>query len=122
MSQLSDFLQENELTPEQVIAESRVTERLDRSAREAYVKRADARRNKKPYAEVGAQKPDGLRRGVSRRTLQLALHGEPITRINRKKITRAVHNLLKGEQEVTVFRLFGDTRSRNHKKPEASED
>jgi hypothetical protein len=122
MSQLSDFLNEYDLTPEQVIAESRAAERLDKAARDKYVQRADARRKKKPYDEVGAEKPGALRRGVSKRTMDLALAGQPITRINRKKITRAVHNLLRGENEVTVHKLFADVRSRNHKKPEASED
>ena len=122
MSQLSDFIKENNITPEAIVAESGVAEHLSAVDRKLYVQRSDARRNKKSYDEVGLKKPGGLRRGVSMRILRLALDGQPITRINRKKITKAVENLLKNEVEVSVFKLFSDVRSRNHKKPDGEED
>ena len=122
MSQFSDFLESHSLSPEQIVGESRVAESLDAQARSAYVRRADARREKKDYADAGADKPNGLRRGVSLRTLKLALAGNPITRINRKKIARAVDRLLKGETEVDVHKLFADVRSRNHKESGDGED
>ena len=122
MSQLSDFLNEHSLTPEAIVAESKVAESLSSVDRVKYVKRADARREKKSYDEAGVEKPTGLRRGVSLRTLKLALDGQAITRVNRKKIARAVSNLLKGEIEVTVPKLFSDVRSRNHKKSDGEED
>lgn len=122
MSQLSDFLSENNLTPEGVLAESRAAERIDQGDRAKYNARADARREKKSYEETKAEKPSSLRRGVSKRTLQLALDGQPITRVNRKKIARAVEKLLKNEVEVTILKLFADVRSRNHKKTDDAED
>lgn len=122
MSQLSDFLQEHSIEPEQVVRESKVAETIATSDRDLYVKRAAARRAKKPYGEFGADKPSALRRGISPRILALALEGKPITRINRKKIARAIDNLLKKEVEVTVLKLFADVPSRNHKKKDDSED
>lgn len=122
MSQLSDFLNEYNITPEQVVAESKAAEGISQADRAKFVARADARREKKKYDEVNAEKPSSLGRGVTKRTLDIALAGQPITRINRKKITRAVENLLKGENEVTVLKLFADVKSRNHKKTDESED
>lgn len=121
-SQLQDFLSANEITTEQVIAESKAAEKLSSADRELYVKRSDARREKKKYDEVEASKPAGLRRGVSKRTLQLALDGKPITRVNRKKITRAVERALAGKTDVDVLKLFGDVKSRNHKAKADDED
>ncbi|MBX2812986.1 MAG: hypothetical protein KTR25_14315 [Myxococcales bacterium] len=121
-SQLADFLNEHNLSLESVVRESLVTEQLSSEDRAKYVARADARREKKSYSDVGVDKPTALRRGVSVRIVKLALEGQPITRVNRKKITRAVHNLLKGGTDVTVFKLFGDVRSRNHKKPSSDEE
>ena len=122
MSQLSDFLNEHDLTPEQVVTESKVAEHLNAADRENYAKRDQARRAKKSYADAAADKPGGLRRGVAHRTLKLALEGRPITRTNRKKIARAVERLLKNEVEVTVPKLFADVHALNHKKPESDED
>lgn len=121
-TQFSDFLSAHNLTAEQVVSESKAAEKLSTADRAGYVKRSDARRNKKPYGEVEATKPAGLRRGVAMRSVKMAIDGQPITRINRKKITRAVERLLKNETEVTVNKLFGDVRSRNHKKPTEAED
>lgn len=120
-TQFADFLSAHDLTPEQVVAESKAAERLSAADREAYVQRQDARREKKTYADVGANKPEGLRRGVAMRTVKLALDGNPITRTNRKKITRAVERLLKNEVEVTVLKLFADVKSRNHKEDKAED-
>lgn len=117
-SQLADFLNEHNLTADQIVAESKAAEALSQKDREAYVKRADARRTKKSYEDVEAAKPGALRRGISIRMVKLAIDGQPVTRVSRKKITRAVEKLLKNETEVTVLKLFGDVRSRNHKKTE----
>ncbi|MEO1229038.1 MAG: hypothetical protein AAFZ18_09050 [Myxococcota bacterium] len=95
---------------------------ISQADRDKYVARAAARRAKKSYEDASADKPTGLRRGVSMRTLQLALDGQPITRVNRKKIARAVEKALKNEVEVTVLKLFADVRSRNHKKTDDAED
>ncbi len=113
MSQFSDFIESHQITTDRIAAESRAAERLDADDRAKYVQRADARREKKSYADLGAEKPGGLRRGVSERTLKLALEGAPITRVNRKKIARAVNGLLAGKEEVTVQKLFGDSASLN---------
>lgn len=122
MSQLSDFINEHNVGAEAIVAESKVTEQLSSADRANLVKRETARRTKKTYADLGADKPSGLRRGVSSRILKLAIDGQPITRINRKKIARAISNLLKGEVEVSVPKLFGDVRSQNHKNSKDSDD
>lgn len=120
-TQFGDFLESHSLTAEQVVAESKVAEKLSAQDRVSYIKRQDARRNKKSYEEIEAPKPEGLRRGVAMRTVKLALDGKPITRVNRKKIARAVERLLKNEVEVSVFKLFADVKSRNHKEKPAED-
>ena len=118
MSNLSDFLSENGFSIEQVAAQSNALETLDHTDRELRTKRADARREKKKYDEVGATKPAHLGRGVSVRTLKLASDGKPVTRSGRKKITRAVNSLLTSAKKDTVeWRvLFADVGSQKGKK------
>ena len=123
MSQLSDFLSENEFSPEQIITQSRVVESKTTEIRAAYAKRARARRVKKKYDEFEAPKPATLGRGLTPKTLNMALEGKSVSRIARQKITRAVNSLLRkaAKDEVEVLKLFADVPSRNAKKT-ASED
>lgn len=118
MSMLSDFLNEQGLEPKDVAARSKALETLNSKDRALAVKRAAARRAKKSYEEENLSKPTSLGYGVSERILGHALEGHPITRINRKKIARAVNSLLKssGKDEVEWRQLFADVPSRKGKK------
>ncbi len=117
MSNLSDFLQENEIEPEAVVDRSKVLETRDAAEREKSVKRAAARRAKKSYEELSIEKPQGLGRGVSMRTLRDALEGNKVPRLGRKKITRAVNSLLasQSKDEIDFRALFADVGSRKGK-------
>lgn len=117
MSNFSDFLSENDLTVEQVVAESQVLEARDTEQRELETKRAAARREKKSYDEAGAQKPEGLGRGASFRTVKDAVQGKPLPRVGRKKITRAVNAILqaKSKDPVDSRLLFADAPLRRGK-------
>ena len=118
MSNLSEFLDENGFSLEQVSNQSKAIETLNPQDRELKHKRADARREKKKYDEVGADKPAHLGRGVSVRTVKLAADGKPVTRTSRKKITRAVNSLLvSAKKEPVEWRaLFADVGSLKGKK------
>jgi hypothetical protein len=118
MSMLSDFLNENGVKPEDVVARSKALESLNTQDRALRTKREDARRLKKTYAETEATKPGSLGRGVTMRTMKTALAGGPITRLNRKKIARAVSSLMKSakKDEIEWRKLFQDTPSRKGKK------
>ena len=117
MSILSDFLNENGLTSEQVVARSKALETLSTADRDKRNARETARREKKSYDEANAEKPGAYGRGVSLRTVKLACDGQPVTRMNRKKIVRAVGSLLKsaGKDEVEWRVLFNDVGSRKGK-------
>ena len=117
MSNLSDFLSENQLTPEQVIARSCALETLSRSDRRLLTQRAAARRTKKSYEEADAPKPRALGRGVSLRTIRQALEGKPLTSKSRHKIVRAVNSLLVSQKksEVEWRALFADVGRRKGK-------
>ena len=117
MSNLSDFLQENGIEPDALIARSKALETRGIADREAGVKRASARRAKKTYEELSLDKPAGLGRGVSLRTLREALEGRKIPRLGRRKITRAVNAILvsKSKDEVDFRALFADVGSRKGK-------
>lgn len=117
MSNLSDFLQENDITPDAVVARSKSMESRSASERQTDAKRASARREKKTYDELKIEKPSSLGRGVSLRTLREALEGNKIPRLGRKKITRAVNAILEGKSKDAVdFRaLFADVGSRKGK-------
>lgn len=117
MSNLSDFLQENEISPDAVVSRSKTLECRNASARDLGVKRASARRDKKTYEELKIEKPEALGRGVSLRTLREALDGNKIPRLGRKKITRAVNSILEGKSKDAVdFRaLFADIGARKGK-------
>ena len=114
MSILSDFLTENDLTAEQVVDRSAALEKLSQADRDLRVARETARREKKSYEDAGVEKPKALGRGVTIRTVKLALDGQPITRTNRKKIVRAVSSLLVSQKKDAVeWRvLFNDVGPR----------
>ncbi len=115
---LSDFLNENGVKPEDLAARSKALETLDSGDRVLRNKRTAARRLKKTYEESDAKKPGSLGRGVTLRVINFALEGQPITRLNRKKIARAVNSLLKSskKEEIDWRKLFTDTPSRKGKK------
>lgn len=119
MSNLSEFLTENGLTPEQIAERSRAVETLSRADRHLLVQRADARRAKKSYEEAGAEKPRPMGRGVSLRTVRQAMDGRPLTSSSRRKIVRAVNSLLlsQSKSEVEWRALFADVGTRKGKSP-----
>lgn len=118
MSNLSEFLSENSFSIEQVADRSTALETLTTADRDRRVARETARREKKKYDEAGAEKPARYGRGVSVRTMKLAADGQPVTRLSRKKITRAVNSLLESaKKEPVEWRvLFADVGSRKGKK------
>ena len=118
MSNLSDFLEENEISPQTLVARSNSLESRGNEDRQLDVKRASARRAKKTYQELSLDKPAPLGRGVSLRTVTDALEGRKIPRLGRKKITRAVNAILtsKGNDEVDFRALFADVGSRKGKR------
>lgn len=117
MSNLSEFLQENEIEPEAIVARSQALEARTSDERDLGVKRAAARRAKKRYEELSLEKPASLGRGVSLRTLNDALEGRKIPRLGRRKITRAVNAILvsNSKDEVDFRALFADVGSRKGK-------
>lgn len=117
MSILSDFMNENQITAEQVVDRSKAIETLSNADRLKRVARETARRDKKSYADAGVEKPAALGRGVSMRTMKIAIEGQPVTRTNRKKIVRAVSSLLLSQKKDAVeWRvLFNDVGARKGK-------
>ncbi len=119
MSNLSDFLKENSLTTEQVIARSKAIEALSMTDRDQMVARETARRDKKSYEDAGAcaDKPKSMGRGVSPRTMKLGVDGKLMTRSNRKKVVRAVNSLLvSAKKDAVEWRaLFGDVGAQKGK-------
>lgn len=121
MSKLSDFLTENGLTAADVANRSRAIEAYSATERAQKVARSTARRNKKPYAEVGAVKPAKYGTGVSERIVAIAAKGSKITRLNRKKITRAIGSLLasKKKEAIEWRAIFADVGSKKGKTTKA---
>lgn len=117
MSIFSDFLNENDLTVDQVVARSKALETLSTADRDKRVARETARREKKSYEDAKADKPGAYGRGVSLRTVKLAIDGQPVTRTSRKKIVRAVSSLLQSQKKDAVeWRvLFNDVGARKGK-------
>lgn len=122
MSNFSDFLKENSLTGEQVIARSQAIEALSMTDRDQMVARETARRDKKSYADAGAcaDKPKSMGRGVSPRTVKLGVDGKKLTRANRKKLVRSVNSLLASVKKDAVDwrALFGDVAAQKGKSKE----
>lgn len=119
MSNLSEFLSENDLSPDVVAKRSRAMESHSRSDRDLLTERAAARRAKKSYEEAGVAKPNTMGRGVSVRTVNQALEGKTVTSSSRRKIVRAVNSLLVSQSkgEVEWRALFGDVGRRKGKSP-----
>ncbi len=117
MSILADFLNENGFSATDVAKRSASLEAFDDAARVKKVVRREARRTKKPYTEVGADKPSKLGRGVSERTVKSALAGDKIPRTGRKKITKAVSSLLQSKKKDPVDwrKLFADVGAKKGK-------
>ncbi len=119
MSMFSDFLSEHSLSADDVVKRSKAIETLSTADRALLVKRSDARREKKSYDELKLDKPKAYGSGVTDRTMKQAVEGQPIPRISRKKITRAVNSLLVSakKSEVEWRALFADAPARKGKAP-----
>ncbi|MCK6546130.1 hypothetical protein L6R52_09695 [Myxococcota bacterium] len=117
MTLLSDFLAENGITPDMVVNQSHHLERTPANDHGLLAKRAMARANKKPYAELALDKPKTLGRGVSKTAVDRAMVGTAMPRLVRKKITRAVNAILvvQKKEPADWRKLFGDVKSK--KKP-----
>lgn len=113
---LQDFLNEHGVEPQQIAAQSAAIEAKGPEEQARLHARHSARRQKKPYAEVGAEKPERMGRGISTRIVRAAAEGQPITRRNRQKIVRALESILgpKGV-EVDAGALFGDAPKKKPK-------
>jgi hypothetical protein len=118
MSTFSDFMQEKGVDPAQLVQQSRALESFRPEDRELRLARAKARRTKKSYEEAGAPKPERYGRGLSLRTVENALEGRPVSRINRKKIVRALEATLaqKDPGSIDAARLFSDAPKKKPKK------
>lgn len=118
MSNLGEFLTENGLKADDVVARSRVIEAWSAEDRSLLVQRESARREKKKVLEVGLAKPKGLGRGVSLRAVEKAISGQKITPKGRQKIARAVNDALQSQKKDAVeWRvLFGDVGAQKGKK------
>ena len=117
MSMFSDFLQENGLNAESLTARSTALEALTVEQRDRYVARTDARREKKAYDAANAEKPTAYSRGVSENTVKRASEGQPLPRIVRKKLVRAVNSLLTSQKKDAIDwrALFADTTAKKGK-------
>lgn len=116
MSQFGDFISEHSIQPEAIVAQSSVMEKVDDEVRALRNKRAEARRSKKSYEEFEAPKPEALGRGVSKRIVAAAVEGRPLTRVNRKKLVRAVNVILSHEKKDPIdISLFSDIPKKTKK-------
>lgn len=117
MSNLSEFLNENGITAQDLAAQSKAMEAWNNRDRDLMVQREKARKAKKPYEEAKLSKPERYGRGISVRTVEQAVSGKPMTRLTRKKITRAVNCILttKKKDAVEWRVLFADVGSRKGK-------
>lgn len=114
MTMLSDFLTENGIKPEEVVAESRMLEQHHIGQRALRLERTKARAAKKTYAELNLEKPRTLGRGVSQTAVDRALAGTAMPRLVRKKIARAVNAILvqKKKDAADARKLFADVKSK----------
>jgi hypothetical protein len=118
MTMLADFLNEQGIKPEDVLAQSRAMEHRHVNDRALAGQRAGARAAKKTYAELNLDKPKSLGRPVSKLALDRALAGTEMPRLIRKKITRAVNGVLvvKKKEPADWRKLFGDVKSKKRPK------
>ena len=119
---IPNFLDEQGIKPEALVAASAQLERHNQKERDLRVKRATARREKKGYEELGIEKPQSLGRGVSIGMTERAMAGQPVRRLVRRKIVRAVNaQLVSAKKEpVDTRTLFGDVPVKKPKKPKKS--
>lgn len=117
MSQLSDFLKSHQITDKALLAASHAVEQHSPEERAVMDQRAMARANKKAYGELNLAKPKSRGRGVSADVLGRALAGQPLPRVARSKIVRAVNSLLASAKKDTVdWRpLFADAKVKKGK-------
>jgi hypothetical protein len=118
MSILSDFLKEQGIKPEDLVARSKHIETQHIADRDLSAKRRMARANKKTYAELSLDKPKALGRPLTITALNKAMGGTPQPRLVRKKILRAVNSALvsKKAEAVDWRKLFADVPSRKGEK------
>lgn len=118
MSNLSDFLKDNNMTPEAIVTTSHAVEKLSPDQRTLLVARTNARRAKKTYAELSLEKPKSRGRGVSAGNVARAMAGQKVPRLVRHKILRAVNATLLSQKksEIDWRPLFGDVGSKKGKK------
>lgn len=118
MTMLSDFLKENAISPEDLAARSSVLETHHVTEFKLKAKRNQARSQKKTYAELNIEKPKSLGRGVSAGAIKRAMNGAQIPRLVRKKITRAVNQILasKKAEPADWRKLFADVPSKKGEK------
>jgi hypothetical protein len=111
MSQFSDFITENGITTDELVANSKAIEKHSQKDRDLRVARVAARREKKSYEDANAAKPAGLGRGVSPAIAQRAISGKPVSQTARKKLVRAVNQSLVSAKKdpVDSKTLFSDT-------------
>jgi hypothetical protein len=114
---LKDFLSSNDFTAEGLVAASKTVERRSIEERGIGARRADARRLKKTYAELELTKPKGLGRGLGTATVMKAIEGEPVARLTRKKIVRAVNEMLAKKKKGAIEwrQLFADAHLKGYK-------
>lgn len=116
MTMLQDFLNEHGVEPQQIAAQSAAIEAKGPEEQARLHARHTARRQKKPYADAGADKPQRMGRGISPRIVKAAADGQPVTRKNRQKIARALESILgpKGV-EIDASKLFSDAPKKKAK-------
>lgn len=114
---LKDFLSSNGFSAEGLVAASKTVERRTIEERSIAARRADARRTKKTYAELELSKPKGLGRGLGAATVQKAIDGKPLSRVTRKKLVRAVNELLASKKRPAIEwrQLFADAHIKGYK-------
>ena len=94
MSNFSDFIQQNDISVEAVLAASSAIEPHSQADRDLKTQRAKARSNKKTYEELNLAKPSSSGRAVSSNTVQRAVAGTKLTTKVRGKLLRAVNACL----------------------------
>lgn len=118
MSMFSDFLTEHGFSTEAVVLASHKVETHSPEARATLVQRAAARRDKKKYEELSLNKPGTLGRGVTDDVAKRALAGSALPRLARRKLVRAVNELLASAKKDPVEwrQLFADAPVKKGKK------
>jgi len=124
MSQFSEVIQQNEITPAALVASSQALEKHSQKDRDLKDLRETARREKKTYEEQNIAKPSSSGRGVSINTVQRAVAGAKMSRSVRGKLLRAVNACLTSQKKdaLDVLALFGnDAKPKEEASEEAAE-